>query len=82
MSVHAATRSIAIIACLSSGSARFWRSPKKEEAYRHAYETVAEAKKGIATYVCYFNEERPHQGLDNLTLDDVYYRRKPLAKAA
>ena len=23
-----------------------------------------------------------HQGLDNLTPDDVYYRRKPLAKAA
>ncbi len=61
---------------------RFWRSLKQEEVYRHAYETVAEAKKGIAAYVRYFNEKRPHQGLDNLTPDDVYYRRKPLAKAA
>ena len=28
------------------------------------------------------NEERPHQGLDNRTPDDVYYRRKPLPEAA
>ncbi len=56
--------------------------PQQEEVCRHAYETVAEAKKGIAAYLRYFNEERPHQGLDNFTPDDVYYRRKPLAKAA
>ncbi len=36
----------------------------------------------LAAYVRYFNEERPHQGLDNPTPDDVYYRRKPLTKAA
>ncbi len=61
---------------------RLWRSLKQEEVYRRAYDTVAEARKGIADYLRYFNEERPHQGLDNRTPDDVYYRRKPLTKAA
>ncbi len=61
---------------------RLWRSLKKEEVYRHAYETVAEARKGIAEYLRYFNEERPRQGLDNRTPDDVFYKRKPLHKAA
>ena len=61
---------------------RLWRSLKQEEVYRHAYETVGEAKKGIADYLRYFNEERPHQGLDSRTPDDVFYKRKPLPKAA
>ncbi len=61
---------------------RLWRSLKQEEVYRHAYETVAEAKKGIADYLRYFNEERPRQVLDNRTPDDVFYKRKPLHKAA
>ena len=46
---------------------RFTRSLKQEEVYRRTYETVAEAGKGIADYLRYFNEERPHQGLDNRT---------------
>ncbi len=61
---------------------RFWRSLKQEEVYRRACDSVSEARKGIADYLRYFNEERPHQGLDNMTPDDVYYRRKPLTKAA
>ena len=46
---------------------RLWRSLKQEEVYRRAYETVAEAGKGIADYLCCVNEERPHQGLGNRT---------------
>ncbi len=61
---------------------RLWRSLKQEEVYRRAYDTVVEARKGIADYLRYFNEERPHQGLDNRTPDDVFYKRKPLPKAA
>ena len=34
------------------------------------------------SYRRHFNEERPHQGLDNLTPDDVLCGRKPLAKVA
>ena len=61
---------------------RLWRSLKQEEIYRCAYESVSEARKGIADYLRYFNEERPHQGLDNRTPDDVFYERKPLPIAA
>ncbi len=61
---------------------RLWRRLKQEEVYRRAYETVGEARKGIADYLRYFNEERPHQGLDNRTPDDVFYQRKLLVKAS
>ena len=60
----------------------FWRSIKLGEINRQAYTTPAEARERIADYIRYFNEKNPHQGLDNLRLDDVYYRRKPLPKAA
>ena len=61
---------------------RLWRSLKQEEVYRRAYDTVVEARKEIADYLRYFNEERPHQGLGNRTPNDVFYKRKPLPKAA
>ncbi len=61
---------------------RLWRSPEQEEVYRHACESVSETKQRIADYLRYFNEKRPHQGLDNRTPDDVFYKRKPLLKAA
>ena len=61
---------------------RLWHSLKQEEVYRHAYETAAQVEKRIADYLRYFNEERPHQELDNRTPDDVFFERKPLAKAA
>ena len=59
-----------------------WRSLKQEEVYRHAYETVGQAKKRIADYLHYFNEERPHQALDDRAPNEVFYQRKPLPKAA
>ncbi len=59
-----------------------WRSFKQEEVYRRASETVVEAGERIVDYLRYFNEERPHQGLDNQTPDDVFYKRKPLTEAA
>ena len=61
---------------------RLWRRLKQEEVYRRAYETVGEARKGIADYLRYCNEERPHQGLGNRTPDDVFYQRKLLVKAS
>ena len=60
----------------------FWRSLKVEEINLHAYATPEQARERIADYIRYFNEERPHQALDNMTPDDVYYRRKPLPEAA
>ncbi len=59
-----------------------WRSLNQEEVYRRTCETVGETRKEIAGYLRYFNEEGPRQGPDNRTPDDVFYERKPLAKAA
>ena len=36
----------------------------------------------IAARFRYVNAERPCQGLDYLMRDDIFYRRKPLPKAA
>ena len=53
----------------------------RKEVYRHAYETVSEAGKGIADYLRYFNEERPHQGLDNRTPDGRILQTKTAAQS-
>jgi putative transposase len=51
---------------------RLWRSLKYEEVYLKAYETVAEARQGMASYFRFYNRERRHQGLDRRTPDQVY----------
>ena len=61
---------------------RLWRCPEQEEVYRRACESVSETKQRIVDYLRYFNKKRPHQGLDNRTPDDIFYKRKPLPKAA
>jgi transposase InsO family protein len=42
---------------------RLWRSVKYEEVYLHAYESVLEARAGLARYFAFYNQERPHQAL-------------------
>lgn len=46
---------------------RLWRSLKYEEVYLKAYDTVAEARAGIAAWFKFYNHERPHQALDYRT---------------
>jgi len=46
---------------------RLWRSLKYEEVYLKAYDTVAEARAGIAAWFRFYNHERPHQALDYRT---------------
>lgn len=58
---------------------RLWRSLKYEEVYLKAYDTVSEARHGIGAYFAYFNDERPHQGLDYQTPAVIY--RQSLRKA-
>ena len=53
---------------------RLWRSLKYEEVYLRAYESVASAKAGIGEWIGFYNERRPHQGLDMETPDRVYYK--------
>lgn len=42
---------------------RLWRSVKYEEIYLKAYNTVNEAREGLANYFCFYNHERRHQTL-------------------
>ena len=52
---------------------RFWRSIKYEEVYLHAYESVADAKAGIARHIDFYNSRRPHSSLDKKTPDEFYF---------
>ena len=42
---------------------RLWRSLKYEEVYLHVYDSVTEARAGIARYFHFYNNERSHQSL-------------------
>lgn len=61
---------------------RLWRSLKYEEVYLHAYDTVAEAQKGIGNWMRFYNIVRRHQGLDDQTPDSVYFGRLDMPLAA
>ncbi|EGR2491090.1 IS3 family transposase, partial [Vibrio cholerae] len=52
---------------------RLWRSLKYEEVYLKAYTTPREAELEIGNYMVFYNEERNHQGLNNLTPDEAYF---------
>ena len=51
---------------------RLWRSLKYEDVYLRGYATLAEAQAGIANWIRFYNERRPHQALGNHTPMDVY----------
>ena len=51
---------------------RLWRSLKYEEVYLRAYESVAEARQGIASYFQFYNNERLHQALGYRTPRQVF----------
>jgi len=52
---------------------RLWRSLKYEEVYLKAYDSVAQARQGIADWLMFYNEERRHASLSRMTPDQVYY---------
>ena len=52
---------------------RFWRSVKWECIYLQEFNTPREARQGIAEYIRFYNEERPHQSLKDRTPGEVYH---------
>jgi putative transposase len=52
---------------------RLWRSVKYEEVYLKEYATLAEAEQGIAAYLRFYNERRPHQALAYQTPSQVHF---------
>ena len=56
---------------------------KYEEVYLHAYDTVSQAREGIARYMSFYNAERPHTAHGGKTPDSAYFAALPaIAKAA
>ena len=51
---------------------RLWRSVKHEDVYLKGYGSMSELTAGLAEYFRFYNGERPHQSLGNLTPDVVY----------
>lgn len=51
---------------------RLWRSVKYECIYLQEWETVKEVRKGLASYFDFYNNERPHQGINGKTPASVY----------
>ena len=61
---------------------RLWRSIKYEEVYLHAYDSVGQAKFGIARYIGFHKTARPHSSLDKKTPDECYFATLPAIKRA
>ncbi len=60
---------------------RLWRSVKYECVYLKAFESGAHLRGDLKRYFAWYNTERPHQGLDDATPDEVYFSQ-PLIQAA
>jgi putative transposase len=56
---------------------RLWRSVKYEEVYPNDYASPREARQGLARYLAFYNEERPHQALGYQTPAEVYFYPAP-----
>jgi putative transposase len=54
---------------------RHWRSVKYEAVYLRAYESVAQARTSIGSYLRFYNFRRPPSSLDRQTPDQAYFNR-------
>lgn len=61
---------------------RLWRSLKYEDIYIREYETVADLIDGLRAYFEFYNNRRPHQGLNGRTPAEVHYQTPLLRMAA
>jgi putative transposase len=52
---------------------RLWRSVKYEEVYLKDYATIADAHAGLAPYIDFYNNQRPHQALAYQTPTHVHF---------
>ena len=52
---------------------RLWRTVKHEDIYLRDYGRMPQLQAGLTEYFEFYNTERPHQSLSNLTPAEVYY---------
>jgi putative transposase len=55
---------------------------KYEEVYLHARDAPSEANTALERYFRFYNARRPHQGLGDLTPDEVYFGKTEMRQAA
>ena len=55
---------------------RLWRSVKYEDVYLKSYSDGQTLFAGLETYFQFYNTQRPHQHLAQLTPAEVYYQSK------
>ena len=58
---------------------RLWRSLKHECVYLNAFDSVRDAQAGIGVWMSYYNQERPHSSLGDLTPTEAYERGQQAA---
>ena len=61
---------------------RLWKTLKYDHVYLHAYESVADARSKILTFLKWYNSDRPHSSLDRMTPDEKFFKTLPALKAA
>jgi putative transposase len=59
---------------------RLWRSVKYENVYLKGYQTIPEARAGLAEYFEFYNHRRYHQGLDNKIPWRVYTENRGVSE--
>ena len=52
---------------------RLWRSLKYECVYLHAFESGAQARQQISTWLLHYNQNRPHSTFNGQIPDEVYH---------
>ena len=61
---------------------RLWKSVKYEHVYLHAYDSVSDARRQLASYFEFYNTRRPHSSLDGQTPDTAYFGNREIKQAA
>ena len=61
---------------------RLWWTLKYQYLYLRSFDSAVDLRRGLTEWFMFYNSQRPHQTLDGLTPDEVYYSQPILAEAA
>jgi putative transposase len=61
---------------------RLWWTVKYHYLYLHTFDSGMELRRGLTGWFEFYNNQRPHQGLDDQTPDEVYFGSGLIAEAA
>ena len=61
---------------------RLWWTVKYHYLYLWAFENGTALRKGLQKWFRFYNQERSHQALDEMTPDEVYFKKQEQLRAA